>query len=46
MRILFLICPSKTHLYAIAPLAWALRTAGHHVRVASQPDPTGLTAKI
>lgn len=45
MRILFLICPSKTHLYAIAPLAWALQTAGHHVRVASQPDPAGLTAE-
>jgi hypothetical protein len=28
----------------MAPLAWALRTAGHHVRVASQLDPVGLTA--
>ena len=45
MRILFVICPSKTHLYAIAPLAWALRTAGHHVQVAGQPDPAGLTTE-
>lgn len=44
MRILFLTCPSKTHLYAMAPLAWALQTAGHQVRVASQPDPAGFTA--
>jgi glycosyltransferase (activator-dependent family) len=45
MRILFLTCASKTHLYALVPLAWALQTAGHQVRVASQPDPTGLTAE-
>jgi glycosyltransferase (activator-dependent family) len=44
MRILFLTCASKTHLYAMTPLAWALQTAGHHVRVASQPDRVGLTA--
>ncbi|HEV7980531.1 nucleotide disphospho-sugar-binding domain-containing protein [Amycolatopsis sp.] len=44
MRVLFLTCPSKTHLYAMAPLAWALQTAGHHVRVAGQLDPVGLTA--
>jgi glycosyltransferase (activator-dependent family) len=45
MRILFLICPSKSHLYAIAPLAWALRTSGHDVRVASQPWAAKLTAE-
>ncbi|MFE9656599.1 activator-dependent family glycosyltransferase [Micromonospora sp. NPDC006431] len=45
MRILFLTCASRTHLYAMAPLAWALQTAGHHVRVASQPDPSGLTVE-
>ncbi|MEU8068964.1 MULTISPECIES: nucleotide disphospho-sugar-binding domain-containing protein [unclassified Micromonospora] len=43
MRILVLNCPSKTHLYALTPLAWALRTAGHEVRMATQPDPVGLT---
>ncbi|MET7468235.1 nucleotide disphospho-sugar-binding domain-containing protein [Micromonospora sp. NPDC005686] len=45
MRILVLNCPSKTHLYALTPLAWALRTAGHEVRMATQPDPVGLTAQ-
>ncbi len=44
MRILFLTCPSKTHLYAMAPLAWALQTAGHQVRVASQLDAANFTA--
>jgi glycosyltransferase (activator-dependent family) len=44
MRVLFLMGPGRTHLYAMAPLAWALQTAGHHVRVASQVDPAGMTA--
>lgn len=45
MRVLFLTCPNKTHLYAMAPLAWALQTAGHQVRVASQLDPAEFTAE-
>ncbi len=45
MRVLFLTCPSKTHLYAMTPLAWALQTAGHEVRVASQIDPAGFTTR-
>lgn len=44
MRVLFLTCASKTHLYGMVPLAWALRTAGHEVRVASQPNPLHMTA--
>ena len=44
MRILFLTCPSKTHLYAMVPLAWALQTAGHQVRVASQLDVANFSA--
>ncbi|MEO7261489.1 MAG: nucleotide disphospho-sugar-binding domain-containing protein [Jatrophihabitantaceae bacterium] len=44
MRILFLTCPSKTHLYAMVPLAWALQTAGHQVHVASQPDAANFSA--
>jgi glycosyltransferase (activator-dependent family) len=49
MRILFLTVPDKSHLYVAAPLASALRTAGHEVCVASQPGladvitPSGLT---
>ncbi|MET9294039.1 activator-dependent family glycosyltransferase [Streptomyces sp. NPDC003077] len=37
MRVLFVCYPEKTHFLAMAPLAWALRTAGHEVRFASQP---------
>ncbi|QFU89740.1 activator-dependent family glycosyltransferase [Amycolatopsis sp. YIM 10] len=37
MRILFATYPEKTHFLAMVPLAWALRAAGHEVRVASQP---------
>ncbi|MFF8791160.1 activator-dependent family glycosyltransferase [Streptomyces sp. NPDC015125] len=50
MRILFTCYPERTHFLLMAPLAWALRTAGHEVRVACQPKMTeaitqaGLTA--
>ncbi|MET0234362.1 MAG: activator-dependent family glycosyltransferase [Kibdelosporangium sp.] len=50
MRVLFATYPENTHFMAMAPLAWALRTAGHEVCVASQPQFTdvitqaGLTA--
>ncbi|MBP2329080.1 glycosyltransferase (activator-dependent family) [Kibdelosporangium banguiense] len=50
MRILFTVIPEKTTFLHTVPLAWALRTAGHDVRVASAPGFTdtitqaGLTA--
>lgn len=50
MRVLFATMPHPTHLHFQVPLAWALQTAGHEVRIASQPDLTpaivgaGLTA--
>jgi glycosyltransferase (activator-dependent family) len=37
MRVLFTTYPEKTHFMLMAPLAWALRTAGHEVLVAVQP---------
>ncbi|ONI75993.1 glycosyl transferase [Actinosynnema sp. ALI-1.44] len=37
MRVLFATCPDKSIFQYLVPLAWALRTAGHDVRVASQP---------
>ncbi|MFE3019118.1 nucleotide disphospho-sugar-binding domain-containing protein [Streptomyces sp. NPDC059256] len=43
MRVLFTPLPSRTHLYHQAPLIWAFRTAGHDVRVASQPALTSTT---
>ncbi|MEZ0095636.1 activator-dependent family glycosyltransferase [Streptacidiphilus sp. EB129] len=50
MRVLFATIPEKSHLYCLTPLAWALRAAGHEVRVASAPGfsatvaATGMTA--
>lgn len=50
MRVLFATYSERTHFHAMVPLAWALVTAGHEVRVASQPaltdviTRTGLTA--
>lgn len=50
MRVLFTTFAARAHLYTQVPIAWALRTAGHEVVVASQPDlvdditRTGLTA--
>ncbi|WP_274914289.1 activator-dependent family glycosyltransferase [Streptomyces sp. WZ-12] len=50
MRVLFATSPHKSIFQYMAPVAWALRTAGHEVRFASQPAfcPTltqaGLTA--
>ncbi|MFI1169810.1 glycosyl transferase family 28, partial [Streptomyces sp. NPDC020801] len=38
MRVLFTAFAAKSHAYTQFPLAWALRTAGHEVCVASQPD--------
>jgi glycosyltransferase (activator-dependent family) len=38
MKVLFTCFAAPTHYYSLVPLAWALRTAGHEVRVASQPD--------
>ncbi|MGC7102059.1 activator-dependent family glycosyltransferase [Amycolatopsis lurida] len=37
MRVLFTTYSERTHFLLLAPLAWALRTAGHEVCVAVQP---------
>ncbi|WP_030763550.1 nucleotide disphospho-sugar-binding domain-containing protein [Streptomyces griseus] len=37
MRVLFTVWPATAHLYPIVPLAWALQSAGHDVRVAAHP---------
>ncbi|MFI7634229.1 nucleotide disphospho-sugar-binding domain-containing protein [Nonomuraea sp. NPDC049400] len=41
MRIIFTTWAWPSHLYAMVPLAWACRAAGHDVLVASQPELTG-----
>lgn len=38
MRVLFQPFAAATHVATQVPLAWALRVAGHEVRVATQPD--------
>jgi UDP:flavonoid glycosyltransferase YjiC (YdhE family) len=50
MRVLMTTTPYVSHLWGLVPTAWALRSAGHDVRIASLPDitetvvATGLTA--
>ncbi|SCG58642.1 activator-dependent family glycosyltransferase [Micromonospora halophytica] len=50
MKVMLTCFAAPTHFHSLVPLAWALRTAGHEVRVASPPELTetitqaGLTA--
>ncbi|MFI2607777.1 activator-dependent family glycosyltransferase [Kitasatospora sp. NPDC018619] len=45
MRVLFQPFAAATHVAAQVPLAWALRAAGHEVRVAVQPDAAEAVAR-
>ncbi|MFD6916229.1 activator-dependent family glycosyltransferase [Streptomyces virginiae] len=38
MRVLFTSFAATSHVHTQVPLAWAMRAAGHEVRMASQPD--------
>nr|AHA82002.1 Arm33 [uncultured bacterium] len=38
MKVMLTCFAAPTHYYSLVPLAWALCTAGHEVRVVSQPD--------
>jgi UDP:flavonoid glycosyltransferase YjiC (YdhE family) len=38
MRVMFTTFGSPSHFYPMVPLAWALRTAGHEVRVVHPPE--------
>ncbi|MFE0028214.1 nucleotide disphospho-sugar-binding domain-containing protein [Amycolatopsis sp. NPDC059021] len=40
MRVLLMSFPTRTHVYSLAPLGWALRAAGHEVRYAGQRNPS------
>ncbi|WP_188193702.1 activator-dependent family glycosyltransferase [Nonomuraea sp. SYSU D8015] len=44
MRILIATQAERSHFFSLVTLAWALRTAGHEVRVASQPELTDAVA--
>jgi hypothetical protein len=39
MRVLMTCYPANVHLYPIAPIAWALQSAGHEVRIATHLHP-------
>ncbi|MFD5463181.1 nucleotide disphospho-sugar-binding domain-containing protein [Kitasatospora sp. NPDC127059] len=41
MRVLITAATFRSHLYPLVPLAWALRAAGHDVRIAVQPSLVG-----
>jgi UDP:flavonoid glycosyltransferase YjiC (YdhE family) len=45
MRIIFTSWAWPSHLYAMVPVAWACRIAGHEVLVASQPELTDTIAR-
>ncbi|MEV0131853.1 activator-dependent family glycosyltransferase [Dactylosporangium sp. NPDC050688] len=45
MRVLFVTLPEKSHLFCMTPIAWAVRAAGHEVRVASSPAFTDVIAR-
>jgi glycosyltransferase (activator-dependent family) len=42
VKVLLTTYPEKTFFYHLVPLAWALRNAGHEVRVATQPGFAGV----
>jgi glycosyltransferase (activator-dependent family) len=39
MRVMLLALPTRTHIYGLAAVGWALRAAGHEVRYVSQRNP-------
>ncbi|MEE2052823.1 activator-dependent family glycosyltransferase [Nocardiopsis tropica] len=45
MRVLIATQAERTHFLGMVPLAWALRAAGHEVRVASQPHLRSVAAE-
>ncbi|WP_433261183.1 nucleotide disphospho-sugar-binding domain-containing protein [Actinosynnema sp. CS-041913] len=45
MRIIFATWAWPSHLYALVPLAWACRTAGHEVLVVTEPELVGTTTR-
>ncbi|MFD9888474.1 activator-dependent family glycosyltransferase [Amycolatopsis sp. NPDC059027] len=45
MKVMFTCFAHNTHYYAVVPMAWALRAAGHEVRIVSQADLTDTIAR-
>lgn len=45
MRIVVATYPDRAHFFSMVPTAWALRAAGHEVRIATRPSMTGTAAE-
>ncbi|WNV85349.1 nucleotide disphospho-sugar-binding domain-containing protein [Umezawaea sp. Da 62-37] len=39
MRVMMMVFPTRTHVYSMAPVGWALAAAGHEVRFVGQRNP-------
>lgn len=39
MRVMMIVFPTRTHVYSMAPVGWALRAAGHDVRYVGPRNP-------
>src|SRR5690242_5054704 len=39
MRVMMIVFPTRTHVYSMAPVGWALRAAGHEVRFVGPYNP-------
>ncbi|WAL67935.1 DUF1205 domain-containing protein [Amycolatopsis cynarae] len=39
MRVMMMVFPTRTHVYSMAPVGWALAAAGHEVRFIGQRNP-------
>lgn len=39
MRVMVMVFPTRTHVYSMAPVGWALAAAGHEVRFVGQRNP-------
>lgn len=44
MRVMLMVLPTRTHIYSMAPVGWALAAAGHEVRFAGQCNPREISS--
>jgi len=44
MRVMVMVFPTRTHVYSMAPVGWALAAAGHEVRFVGQCNPREISS--
>ena len=44
MRVMLMVFPTRTHVYSMAPVGWALAAAGHEVRFVGQCNPREISS--